>query len=98
MVLGESESIGYKAHLEKRCEDDRDTEPCSIGSKEQCINQAKNKCNLKASCMGITFQTFQSGQGRVRYCYSSELETKDDWDSYMKSGPGNLQFYWTSFT
>ena len=96
MLLGDSESTRYEETLEKRCKEDKNEEKCDdYDSQDQCVSQAKNKCNLEASCKGITHQS--KNDGKVKYCYSSELESKDDWNSYMKSGPGKFQFPKTSF-
>ena len=100
MILGKSESFEYQTHYKKRCKDDKDREYClksKYDSIEQCISQAKIKCNLEASCFGVVHRDYTHSQtfGEVEYCHSSELDSKNGYNSYMKSGPGICQFYKT---
>ena len=90
MALGGSGSTVYKEILNKICKDDKNKEDCDGDySMEQCISHGKDKCNLDASCNGISHER---SKNEVRYCYSSDIENgyKFYWNTYMKSESGKL--------
>ena len=85
--------VGCKAYREEIttewCADHADNDDymgiCD-GSKRDCVARGKEKCTLDPDCFGIMYHGGSWGPHYkgVKVCKSTILETKGDWDVYIK--------------